>query len=83
MIVGVNKYRLAKEEHLDTLEVDNHAVREAQIARINRVRENRDEAACQAALKALTEAAAADPVAHRAALSDGRDEKGIPLPPSA
>ncbi len=57
VIVGVNKYRLAKEEHLDTLDIDNHAVRDAQIARLKRVREGRDEAACQAALKALTEGA--------------------------
>ena len=57
VIVGVNKYRLAKEEHLDTLEVDNHAVRDGQIARLKGVREGRDEAACQAALRALTEGA--------------------------
>ncbi|MFO1254618.1 MAG: methylmalonyl-CoA mutase [Sphingomonadaceae bacterium] len=57
VIVGVNKYRLAQEEHLDTLEVDNHAVRDAQIARLRRVREMRDESACQAALKELTAAA--------------------------
>ena len=82
VIVGVNKYRLAKEDHLETLEVDNHKVRQGQIARIERVRAERDEAACQAALAALTEAAKADPVAHRAAMSDGRDAKGIPLPPS-
>ncbi len=54
VIVGVNKYRLAAEEHLDTLEVDNHAVRDAQIARIKAVKASRDEAACQAALSALT-----------------------------
>ncbi|MCP5402380.1 MAG: methylmalonyl-CoA mutase [Novosphingobium sp.] len=57
VIVGVNKYRLAEEEHIDTLEVDNHKVREAQIARIRRVRESRDEARCRNALKALTEGA--------------------------
>ncbi len=57
VIVGVNKYRLASEDQLETLEVDNHAVREAQIARIKRVRETRDESACQAALKELTHAA--------------------------
>ena len=55
VIVGVNKYRKAEEEHLDTLEVDNHAVREAQIARLKAVREGRNEAACRAALVALTE----------------------------
>ncbi|MEQ1688148.1 MAG: methylmalonyl-CoA mutase [Sphingopyxis sp.] len=57
VIVGVNKYRLADEEHLDTLEVDNHAVRDAQIARLNAMKASRDEAACQAALAALTEGA--------------------------
>ncbi len=57
VIVGVNKYRLASEDQLETLEVDNHAVREGQIARLKRVRETRDEAKCQAALAALTEGA--------------------------
>lgn len=53
VIVGVNKYRKAEEEPIDILDVDNHAVREAQIARIKRVKAGRDEAACQAALDAL------------------------------
>jgi methylmalonyl-CoA mutase len=57
VIVGVNKYRRETEDQLDTLEVDNHAVRDAQIARIKRMRETRDEAACRAALKALTDGA--------------------------
>ncbi|QGN53724.1 methylmalonyl-CoA mutase [Novosphingobium sp. Gsoil 351] len=57
VIVGVNKYRLSEEAHLDTLEVDNHAVREAQIARLKAMRETRDEAKCRAALSALTEGA--------------------------
>ena len=55
VIVGVNKYRLAEEQQIETLEVDNHAVRDGQIARLKKVRAGRDEAACQAALKALTE----------------------------
>ncbi|MYL98172.1 methylmalonyl-CoA mutase [Novosphingobium sp. FGD1] len=59
VIVGVNKYRLANEDLLETLEVDNTKVREAQIARINKVKSTRDEAACQAALDALRKAAAA------------------------
>ena len=54
VIVGVNKYRLAQEEQLDTLEVDNHAVRESQVARINAVKAARDASACDAALKELT-----------------------------
>jgi methylmalonyl-CoA mutase len=53
VIVGVNKYRLASEDHLETLEVDNHVVREAQIARIKKMKAERDEAKCQAALDAL------------------------------
>ena len=57
VIVGVNKYRLATEDRIETLEVDNHVVREAQIARINAVKAARDEAACQAALTAITEGA--------------------------
>jgi methylmalonyl-CoA mutase len=59
VIVGVNKYRLANEALLDTLEVDNSKVREAQIARINAVKASRDEAACQRALDALRAGAAA------------------------
>src|SRR3546814_4799626 len=58
-LVGVNKYRLKDEDLLETLEVDNSKVREAQVARINRVKASRDEAACRAALKALRDAAAA------------------------
>jgi methylmalonyl-CoA mutase len=53
VIVGVNKYRRESEDHLDTLDIDNHAVRESQIARLERVRAGRDEGACQAALRAL------------------------------
>jgi methylmalonyl-CoA mutase len=57
VIVGVNKYKLAKEEHLDTLDIDNHAVRDAQIARLKATRAARDSSACEAALKELTYAA--------------------------
>ena len=53
VIVGVNKYRKTDEDPIDILDVDNHAVREAQIARIKRVKAARDEVACQAALEAL------------------------------
>jgi methylmalonyl-CoA mutase len=56
VIVGVNKYKLATEEHLDTMEIDNDLVRQGQIARLAKMRASRDEAACQAALAALTEA---------------------------
>ncbi|WP_400163633.1 methylmalonyl-CoA mutase [Brevibacillus sp. TJ4] len=53
-IIGVNKYRLKHEDPLDILEVDNTAVREAQIRRLQQLRENRDEARVQAALQAIT-----------------------------
>ncbi len=58
VIVGVNKYRLANEDLLETLDIDNSKVREAQVARINRVKAQRDEDACQAALLRLRDAAA-------------------------
>ncbi|MBY6067017.1 methylmalonyl-CoA mutase [Leisingera aquaemixtae] len=54
VVVGVNKYRKDKEDPIDILDVDNHAVRDAQIARLQKMRETRDEAACQAALDELT-----------------------------
>ena len=82
VIVGVNKYRLAEEAQIETLDIDNHKVRIGQIERLQQVRASRDEAACQAALAALREAAAADPGASSEALSTGLDENGIPLPPS-
>ncbi|MBX9882545.1 MAG: methylmalonyl-CoA mutase [Sphingomonas sp.] len=53
VIVGVNKYRPAEDAPIDILDVDNHAVREAQIARIKAVKAARDEARCLAALEAL------------------------------
>jgi methylmalonyl-CoA mutase len=59
VIVGVNKYKLAQQDDIDILDVDNVAVRDAQIRRIQKVKEGRDEAACQAALAALTEGARA------------------------
>ena len=54
-IVGVNKYRLEKEDPIDILEIDNTAVREQQISRLQALRANRDEAAVQASLAAITE----------------------------
>jgi methylmalonyl-CoA mutase len=56
VIVGVNKYRLAKEDALDVLAIDNSAVRESQIARLRKMRAARDETACQKALAELTAA---------------------------
>ena len=82
VIVGVNKYRLASEDQLETLEVDNHAVREGQIARLKKMRETRDEAKCRAALAALAEGAkgkgnllelAVEAARHRASLGEISD----------
>lgn len=53
-IVGTNKYRLEKEDPLETLEVDNSAVRESQIKRLAKLRAERNESECQIALDAIT-----------------------------
>ncbi|MFQ3597005.1 MAG: methylmalonyl-CoA mutase [Chloroherpetonaceae bacterium] len=58
IIVGVNRYRLDKEPPIDILEVDNTAVREAQIARLKHIKATRDSAAVEEALNAITQAAA-------------------------
>lgn len=55
VIVGVNKYRLAKEEPIDILEIDNTAVRKQQVERLEELRANRDEAEVKKALEAITE----------------------------
>lgn len=82
VIVGVNKYRLASEDLLETLEVDNDKVRQGQIARLKWVRDNRDETKCRAALNALTEGAktggnllelAVEAARHRATLGEISD----------
>jgi methylmalonyl-CoA mutase len=57
-IVGVNKHRLEREAPMEILEVDNSAVREAQIRQLKQLRAGRDNAAVQEALAALTRAAA-------------------------
>jgi len=89
VIVGVNKYRKDSEDHLDTLDIDNHAVRDGQIARLKAVRAGRDEAACQDALAALTEGARRSQespplgeVAGRSTAGGGTDGGAMP-PPSA
>ncbi len=55
-IVGINKYRLEKEDPIEILDVDNAKVREQQIARLNELRANRDNAKVQQCLAAITEA---------------------------
>ncbi|MDX1821314.1 MAG: methylmalonyl-CoA mutase [Paracoccaceae bacterium] len=58
VIVGVNKYRKDKEDPIDILDIDNAAVRVSQVARLERIRATRDEAACQAALAEVERRAA-------------------------
>jgi methylmalonyl-CoA mutase len=79
-IVGTNRYRLEREEPIETLEVDNSAVREAQIRRLAMLRAGRNEAECQASLNELTKcvesgegnllALAVDAAAKRASLGE-------------
>lgn len=79
-IVGVNKYRLQKEDPIDTLEVDNTAVRDSQIRRLAELRKNRNEKDVQASLEAITKACetgegnllelAVDAAAKRASLGE-------------
>lgn len=57
VIVGVNRFRLDREQPLDILSIDNTAVRESQLARLKTLREQRDESKVQACLTALTECA--------------------------
>ena len=57
VIVGVNRFRPEKDEQIDILDIDNSKVRERQVARLERIRAERDQALCAATLSALTEAA--------------------------
>ncbi len=80
VIVGVNKYKPENAENIDFLDVDNVKVREGQVARLAHVRATRDEVACEAALSALTHAAATLPLS-----SSSEDENPLraarePLP---
>ena len=68
VIVGVNKYRLEKEDEIDILDIDNQVVREAQVARLNKIRASRDEAHCKMAL---------DDLARRAALGGNLLETAV------
>jgi methylmalonyl-CoA mutase len=54
VIVGVNKYKLDKEAPIEILDVDNHAVRQAQVERLHNIRAHRDAGVVTAALQALT-----------------------------
>ncbi|HWA66222.1 MAG TPA: methylmalonyl-CoA mutase [Mycobacteriales bacterium] len=68
-VIGVNKYVVVGEDDIDVLKVDNRAVREQQVAKLQRLRAERDEAACQDALRQLTAAAGAS--------SDGSDDTNL------
>jgi methylmalonyl-CoA mutase len=79
-IVGVNKYRLDQEDHLEVLKVDNTAVREAQIRRLEELRSERDDGVLRTKLEALTKSAetgdgnllelAIDAARHRATVGE-------------
>jgi methylmalonyl-CoA mutase len=83
VVVGVNKYRLPKEDVIDILDIDNAAVRESQVARLERIRATRDAGACAAALERLEAvarsgegnllAAAIDAAAARASVGEISD----------
>ncbi|MEC8469604.1 MAG: methylmalonyl-CoA mutase, partial [Pseudomonadota bacterium] len=57
VIVGVNKYQISEQDGVDILEVDNDAVRDSQIERLDRIRSSRDAASVEACLSALSKAA--------------------------
>ncbi|WP_179346131.1 methylmalonyl-CoA mutase [Winogradskyella ursingii] len=83
IIVGVNKYRLEKEDPIQTLEVDNQTVRNEQIERLNEIKSTRDSDAVNQALSKLTQAAksgrenllalAVEAARHRATLGEISD----------
>ncbi len=60
VVVGVNRYVPEDVDHVDVLDIDNTKVRESQVARLERVRAERDDDACRAALTALEEGARGD-----------------------
>jgi methylmalonyl-CoA mutase len=72
VIVGVNKYRSDGDAPIDIRNIDNDAVRGAQVARLKAIRAHRDESACQAALAAVTAAAASDANLLEAAVTAAR-----------
>ncbi|MGW2079967.1 methylmalonyl-CoA mutase [Streptomyces sp. NPDC001939] len=59
-VIGVNKYRVDSDEQIEVLKVDNSSVRSQQLAKLRRLRAERDAIACQDALDALTRAAAGE-----------------------
>jgi len=77
VVVGVNKYRPTDKTDIDILDVDNMAVRDSQIARLESIRASRDEAACQAALDALTACAKGDGNLLEAAVNAARARASV------
>jgi methylmalonyl-CoA mutase len=73
VIVGVNRFRLSDEAPMDILAIDNAAVRDSQIRRIEATKAGRDEARCRAALDALREGARSNP--PQAQLGEGDHAK--------
>ncbi|MGV0634698.1 methylmalonyl-CoA mutase [Mycolicibacillus trivialis] len=60
-LIGVNKYQVTEDQEVEVLKVENSRVRAEQLAKLEQLRADRDEQACQAALAELSRAAAADP----------------------
>jgi methylmalonyl-CoA mutase len=82
VIVGVNRYRLENEPHLDILEVDNAKVRAGQIARLEKMRKGRDEAKARAALDMLETGARVPPRNGEGDHVKHGGGAGMPLDPS-
>ena len=72
VIVGVNKYRLTQEDELDIRDIDNDAVRAAQVKRLENIKKERDEKNCLAALLNLEKAAAGGGILLAAAVEASR-----------
>ena len=77
VVVGVNKYRLEVEDPIDIRDIDNMAVRDAQIARLTDMRATRDEAAAQAALAEMSRRAAEGGNLLEAAVSAARARASV------
>ncbi|HEU0189901.1 MAG TPA: methylmalonyl-CoA mutase, partial [Mycobacterium sp.] len=58
-VIGVNKYQVEEDQQVEVLKVENSRVRAEQLAKLQQLRAERDQAACEAALAELTRAAAA------------------------
>ncbi|MGF1598264.1 MAG: methylmalonyl-CoA mutase [Acidimicrobiales bacterium] len=72
VVVGVNRYTVEHPEMVDVLDIDNTAVREQQLERLAKLKAERDDRACRAALGALTEAAGGDGNLLEAAVAAAR-----------